>query len=94
MARKINLELYHSEVKERYENGDPVDTIAKDLHIGNSALYKIIDSLKLPRRRTRARVETEKTVGKLMYANNSVKLEKVVIYGKRYTDITPLFSPR
>ena len=32
--------------------------------------------------------------GKLVYADNSVKLEKVVIDGKRYTDITPIFSPR
>lgn len=39
MARKINLEIYNSEVKERYENGDPVDAIAKDLHIGNSVLF-------------------------------------------------------
>lgn len=30
----------------------------------------------------------------LVYADNSVKLEKVVINGKRYTDITPIFSPR
>ena len=30
----------------------------------------------------------------LVYADNSVKLEKVVIGGKRYTDITPIFSPR
>ena len=30
----------------------------------------------------------------LVYADNSVKLEKVVIDGKRYTDITPIFSPR
>ena len=31
---------------------------------------------------------------KLVYADNSVKFEKVVIDGKRYTDITPIFSPR
>ena len=30
----------------------------------------------------------------LVYADNSVKFEKVVIGGKRYTDITPIFSPR
>lgn len=30
----------------------------------------------------------------LVYADNSVKLEKVVINGKRYTDITPIFAPR
>ena len=30
----------------------------------------------------------------LVYADNNVKLEKVVINGKRYTDITPIFSPR
>lgn len=94
MAKKINLELYYDEVKERYKSGVPVDTIAKDLHIGLDALYKIIDFLKLPRRRTRERVEPEKPMGKLTYADDSVKLEKVVIAGKRYTDITQLFAPR
>ncbi len=33
-------------------------------------------------------------VENLVYADNSVKLEKVVIDGKRYTDVTPIFSPR
>lgn len=28
------------------------------------------------------------------YADNRVVLEKVTIYGKRYTDITPVFAPR
>lgn len=33
-------------------------------------------------------------VENLVYADNSVKLEKLIIDGKRYTDITPLFAPR
>ena len=33
-------------------------------------------------------------VENLVYADNRIKLEKVKIDGKLYTDITPIFAPR
>ena len=72
--------------KEMFEQGYLVREIAFALDTSESNVYNTFTmmgySIKKP------------VIENLVYADNSVKLEKVVIGGKRYTDITPIFSPR
>ena len=75
-----------------YEKGVPKNEIAYALRIGKGTIYNALSNMALPRRRKAGSMEYD--VNELVYADNSVILEKVVINGKRYTDITPLFAPR
>lgn len=72
--------------KKLFEKGYIVKEIAEAFNNNQANVYNTFSmmgySIKKP------------VVEKLVYADNSVKLEKVVINGKRYTDITPIFSPR
>lgn len=72
--------------KELFEQGYLVREIAFECNTNESNVYNTFTimgyTIKKP------------VVENLVYADNRVKLEKVVINGKRYTDITPIFSPR
>ena len=89
MKRK-NLEPYYQKVKEMYESGVSVVEIRKETGLGSTNIYRIISILGIERRNP-AEKEPERNQA---YIKKSVKLEKVVIGGKRYVDITPIFSPR
>ena len=83
----------YPKIKEMYESGSPIIDISITLNISNYAIYKAISDMDIKQRKKEnvlKRIEKE-----LVYANNSAPvIEKVFIDGKRYTDITPLFSPR
>lgn len=72
--------------KKMYEEGYLVREIAFECDTNQS---NVLNTFTLMGYSTK-REEPEK----LVYADNSVKFEKVVIGGKRYTDITQIFSPR
>lgn len=80
------VEEQFEKYKKMYEEGYLVKEIAFAFNTNQANVYNTFNmmgySIKKP------------VVEKLVYADNSVKLEKVVINGKRYTDITPIFSPR
>lgn len=75
-------------VKELYDSGYTVKEIAESIGMSKESVRNSFNimgiSLKKP--------EIDET--NLIYADNSVKLEKLVLNGKRYTDITQLFAPR
>ena len=72
--------------KEMFEQGYLVREIAFALDTNESNVYNTFTMMGYTIKKP--------VVENLVYADNSVKFEKVVIGGKRYTDITPLFSPR
>ena len=86
---KKELEERRMKVKELYENGLDVYEIAEALGVAVSTVYNSLSIAGITLRKAMGRDES-----KLVYANNKVVLQKVVINGKRYTDITPIFAPR
>ena len=84
--RELIAEHYKG-MKKMLDEGCTIMDIAQAFNLSINSVYNTFnfmgDSLKKPK-------EEEL----LMYADNSVKLNQVVIGGKRYTDITPLFAGR
>ena len=83
----MEIKPLYPQIKEMYLGGVPVAEMARKLKISTASISNAVSNMYLPRR-------SEKDESNLVYADNSVKLEKVVIDGKIYTDVTPLFSPR
>ena len=71
-------------VKKLYESGYLVEEIAEELGVSLNSIYNCLTVLGMDFRKSRS-------VGKsLVYADNSVVLEKVFINDRRYIDITPM----
>ena len=87
MAEKQQVKQHYPKIKEMYLNGVPALKIAEELKLTKCAIYNAISNMYLPRRQGMDE-------SKLVYADNRVVLQKVVIYGKRYIDVTPIFAPR
>lgn len=88
---KKNIKQHYTEIKEMYEKGCPIAEISKTFDIGKDAIYNAISIMGISKR-VKAKNEEVKT---LVYADNRKPvLEKLIIDGKRYTDITPIFAPR
>ena len=75
-------------VKELYCNGYTVKEIAQAIGMSKESVYNSFTIMGISLKRSLI------DENNLVYADNRVKLEKVVINGKRYTDITPIFAPR
>ena len=76
-------------VKELYCKGYTIDEIASAIGVCKSSVY---NSFTIMGMSLKKRLIDESN---LVYADNKPPvLEKVIIDGKRYTDITPIFSPR
>ena len=76
-------------IKEMYEKGMNLFDIAESFGV---SVLTVTNDLSLAG--IRVRKERAMNESNLVYADNSVELEKVVIDGKTYTDITPIFAPR
>lgn len=84
-----SVKKFYSQIKAMHEQGMSAQEIGDALNLGRQTINNVISSLGLSKRRSLIDEST------LVYADNSVPvLEKVIIDGKCYTDITPLFSPR
>ena len=79
---------YHQSVKELHESGMSMAEIAEKLGVSYSSVHNTLAILGL---NVKKRGIDE---SKLVYADNRVVLKKLVINGKRYTDVTPAFAPR
>lgn len=79
-------------IKEMYENGESISEIAKTLKICNSSIYNALSNMGIPKRTNRGGVVRKEE--ELVYADNRVTIEKIIVNGKHYEDITSLFSPR
>lgn len=75
-------------VKKMHEEGYTIPEIADALGVGIGSVYNSFTIMGIGRKKPTIDEEN------IVYTDNSVVLEKVVINGKRYTDVTPLFSPR
>ncbi len=72
-----------------HEQGMSAQEIGNALGMGKQSIHNVISVMGLSKKRTRPDEST------LIYAKNKPSvLEKVIIGGKRYTDITPIFAPR
>ena len=75
-------------VKELYCKGYTVKEIAASIGMSKESVYNSFTIMGISLKKSLI------DENNLVYADNSVKLEKLIINGKWYTDITPLFSPR
>ena len=86
---KKQLEEEREKIKELYEEGFETIEIARIMGVSRSTVYNALSITGVIERRTTI------DESNLIYADNSVPiLEKMVIDGKRYTDLTPIFAPR
>ena len=88
---KEDMERQFPVMKEMYENGYTVVEIADYFCLSASSIHNTFNIMGYSTKKRSPDVDESK----LTYADNKQPvLEKVVIGGKHYTDITPLFSPR
>ena len=88
---KEEIERQFPIMKEMYESGYTVNDIANYFCISQSSVHNTFNVMGYSVKGRSAEVDESK----LMYADNKPPvLEKVVIDGKLYTDITQLFAPR
>lgn len=80
------IEEQFKKMKKMWEEGCTLTEIAKSNCTSISNVKDTFAIMGYSRKR--------QVIENLVYADNRVKLEKVVIDGKRYTDVTPIFSPR
>ena len=79
----------YPQIQAMHEQGMKAQEIGAALNLSTQAIYNVISNLGLSKPRGMY------DEAALIYADNRpAVLEKVIIDGKRYTDITPLFSPR
>lgn len=86
-SRKEIMEQF-PKIKQMYDNGCKVQTIAQALGVSKESIYNAF---------TINGISLKKSLideSNLVYADNRVKFEKVVIYGKRYIDVTQEYAPR
>lgn len=88
---KKEIKKHYPAIKAMYKNGSTVKEIAEEFDISKEAIYNAITIMGISlRRKNLIEVESE-----LVYADNRpLILERLIIDGKRYVDITPIFSPR
>ena len=75
-------------IKQMLASGYTVQEIANVFKVDKLAMYDVMHWMGISLKKTLI------DESKLVYADNTVNLENVVIGGKRYTDVTPIFSPR
>lgn len=78
-------------MKEMFESGYRIAEIAKFFGISQSSVHNSFNVMGLAFNKRNLSIDENN----LVYAvNKAPVLEKVIIDGKLYTDITPLFAPR
>ena len=81
------IERQFNEMKKMWEDGCTSREIATAF---NTHISNVFNTFSLMGYSTKKKEDLKP----LVYADNRVILEKIVINGKRYVDITPLFAPR
>ena len=92
MNKRGDLKPMYGLIKEMYESGSEVIDIVNELGISRDSIYRALSQMGVKMRLSTRRKYEDET---LVYAvNEPIILEKIIIEGKRYIDITPLFSPK
>lgn len=80
-------------IKEMYSDGKTIAQISFELDVSKTYVSAVVKNQGFKKQHYVAGKKNlidENTV----FTNDSVKLEKLVVGGKRYWDITPVFAPR
>lgn len=92
MRKRGDVVHLYGMIKDMYEAGTEVKELVELLDVSRDTIYRALSKMGVKMRlSTRRKYEEEKLV---YVADEPIVLEKMTIDGKRYTDITPLFSPR
>ena len=84
-----SVKKYYPQIKEMHGQGMSAQEIGYALGLEKMSIHNAISNMGLSQRRGCI------DESKLIYATyEAPKLEKIIIDGKKYTDITPLFAPR
>lgn len=84
-----SVKKLYPQIKAMHEQGMSAQEIGDALDMGKQTILNAISVMGLAKKRPKL------DEFKLIYADNKPSvLEKVIIGGKRYTDITPVFAPR
>lgn len=92
MNKRGDLVHLYGMIKEMYEAGTEVRELVELLDVSRDTIYRALAKMNVKMRLSTRRKNEDET---LVYAvEKPVVLEKVMVNGKVYTDITPLFAPR
>ena len=92
MRKRGDVIHLYGMIKDMYESGTEVKELVELLDVSRDTIYRALAKMNVKMRlSTRRKNEDEQLV---YVVNEPIVLEKMIINGKRYTDITPLFSPR
>ena len=92
MGKRSEVSHLYGMIKNMYESGTEVKELVELLDVSRDTIYRALAKMNVRLRlTTRRKYEEEELV---YVSERPIVLEKVVIDGKSYTDITPLFSPR
>ena len=79
-------------IKDMYESGSEVKDIVCELGICRDSVYRALSQMGVKMRLSTRRKYEDET---LVYAViEPIIIEKIIIEGKQYEDITPLISPK
>lgn len=93
MSKDTGNKYLHARIREMYASGKTISEISFVLDISKAYVNAVVKKSGLKKQNysvERKDLIDENTV----FADNRVKLEKLVVSGKRYVDITPVFAPR
>lgn len=92
MRKRGDVIHLYGMIKDMYESGTEVKELVELLDVSRDTIYRALAKMNVKMRLSTRRKNEDDN---LVYAKERpVVLEKVVVDGKSYTDITPLFSPR
>ena len=84
-----SVKKYYPQIREMHESGMSAQEIGDVLGLERTSIHNAISNMGLSQKRGYI------DESKLIYATyEAPKLEKIIVDGKEYTDITPLFAPR
>ena len=87
--QKGSVKKYYPQIQAMHEQGMNAQEIGDALHMGKQTILNAISVMGLAKKRPQL------DESKLIYAENKpYVLKRMIINGKRYTDITPIFAPR
>ena len=84
---KETIDEQFKKMKKMWEEGCSIKEMALACGVGYCTVYNTFNLMGIS-------LKKQNDESNLVYADNIVNLEKVVINGKRYTDMTPVFAPR
>ena len=92
MNKRGDIKPMYGLIKDMYESGKEAKDIVCELGISKDSVYRALSVMNV-----RIRVERKRKYEdeRLVYAvNEPPVLEKMIVDGKRYIDLTPVFAPR